>query len=97
MRSGSRKLFQGVLGALVLGALGFGATQTFAAPAAAAEARLCTREDLAECSAACREALGDGWRGRCTSNSLGQKSCECVQIVFPGGTSEHPTSPDSRS
>lgn len=97
MRSLTARVFQGAFGALVVGALGFGATQAAATPGAARDATYCTREDVAECGAACQEALGPGWWGRCTTYSLGQKSCQCIQIFPPGGTPAQSTSPDSRS
>lgn len=81
-----RVLGRGILGGLVVAALGFGVTQALASPGAQRDAAYCTREDAAACSAECQEALGAGWRGRCTTNSLGQKSCECIQIILPGGS-----------
>jgi hypothetical protein len=79
----STKVSRGVFGALMIGALGFGATQVMAAPAAAESGAYCTREDAAQCTLDCQAALGSGWRGRCTVNSLGQKSCQCIQFTFP--------------
>lgn len=80
----TRSLGRGVFAAALLGALGFGASQALASPGAAREAAYCTREEAAECNFACQEALGTGWRGRCTKTAYGQVSCQCVQVFLPG-------------
>lgn len=84
MQATNHKLVRSAFGALVLGALGFGASQALASPASPAAAAYCTREEAAECSLACMEAAGPDYRGRCTKTSFGTISCQCVQIVFPG-------------
>ena len=83
MRRPTRRVSQGVFNALMLGALGFGATQALASPAAPAAA-YCTREEAGECNVACQEALGPSYRGKCTKTSIGTVSCQCVQILLPG-------------
>ncbi|HEU0077961.1 MAG TPA: hypothetical protein VFQ76_09960 [Longimicrobiaceae bacterium] len=83
MQRPTRKVFRGVFNALMLGALGLGATQALASPAAPAAA-YCTREEAAECNWACQEALGPSYRGRCTKTSIGTVSCQCVQVILPG-------------
>ena len=74
---------RGIFAAAPLGALGFGTPQAMASPSVKAAA-YCTREEAAECNFACQEALGSGWRGRCTKTAYGQISCQCVQIFLPG-------------
>lgn len=84
MRRPTGKVLRGAFNALMLGAIGFGATQVLASPAAASTAAYCTREEAGECNAACQEALGPGYRGRCTKTSYGTVSCQCVQVILPG-------------
>jgi hypothetical protein len=81
----NRKLLRGAFNALMLGVLGAGASQALASPAAAAPAAAyCTREEAAECTYACQQALGSTYRGRCTKTSIGSVSCQCVQVLLPG-------------
>lgn len=79
MRRSTRKAFQGVLGALVVGALGFGASQALAAPAAAASADYCTRQDQSVCLDYCYDTYGEGYRARCTKDQFGFIECECYR------------------
>jgi hypothetical protein len=83
MRKGIRRGMRGVLGALVVGAMGFGATQALAAPGQAAAAGTCNRDEAGACNASCRETYGTGWVGQCYKNSWGHVSCGCVQLTFP--------------
>lgn len=85
MRRSNRKLLRGAFNALMLGAIGFGASEALASPAEAAPAAgYCTREEAAECTFACQQALGSSYRGRCTKTSIGTVSCQCVQVILPG-------------
>lgn len=49
MRSPARKLFHGVFGALVVGALAFGANEAFAVEGSLSDEPYCTSEDYAYC------------------------------------------------
>lgn len=83
MRKTIRRGVQGVLGALVVGAMGFGATQALASPGSTAAAGTCNRDEAGECTANCRETHGTGWVGQCYKNSWGHVSCGCVQLIRP--------------
>ena len=54
MRSPTRKVFQGVFNALMLGALSFGASQALAAPASPAVSYGCSIWQQADCTNWCR-------------------------------------------
>ena len=58
MRSPARKLFHGVFGALVVGALGFGAKEAFAVEGSLSDEPYCTSEDSAYCLEGCWELYG---------------------------------------
>ncbi|HEX2189586.1 MAG TPA: hypothetical protein VHG51_11840 [Longimicrobiaceae bacterium] len=73
MRRLTGKLFQGVFGALVVGALGFGASQAFAEGAAAALPGC----NLIECRAACTARYGEGTQAACVRTTTAQYVCQC--------------------
>lgn len=83
MRNPTRKAVQGVFGALMVGALGFGASQAFAAPGAGAAAGSCLKEETWACNAYCRETFGMSYIGRCNKNTFGHVSCGCIQLPSP--------------
>lgn len=73
MNSVNLKLARGILGALVVGALGFGATQALASPTQAGwPYGWCTEEEQTMCDNFCAPS---GGRGRCTN--FGVWHCEC--------------------
>lgn len=80
MRSSTARVFQGAFGALVVGALGFGATQALASPATT-EAASCTRQDQAVCLDYCFETYGPGYRARCYKEWTGHVDCECYPFT----------------
>jgi len=64
------KVRNGLLAASMLGALGFGATQALAAPAAAEEAAACTQQG---CNARCEAQFGPFASGFCENGV-----CQCA-------------------
>lgn len=80
MRSPGRKVIQGVFNALALGALGFGATQALASPAAAKAADYCTRQDQSVCWNYCYDNYGEEYRARCYKYN-GFIDCECYTLT----------------
>lgn len=77
MQHSIRKVSRGILGALVVGALGFGATQALASPAAAAR-EMCTKDERMTCHNYCNSLYGSGWLGECTSTEWGV-DCQCYR------------------
>jgi hypothetical protein len=74
MKALNLKLVRGTLGALVVGALGFGAAQALASPVQAAYYG-CTEWDAQACTDSCVAAYGPYARGRCTN--FGIYDCQC--------------------
>jgi hypothetical protein len=69
----TRMLRQGVFAAATIAALGFGATQAFAAPRAQADAaRVCSRGQHEMCHATCV------WYGYDRGWCIGDGLCECL-------------------
>lgn len=66
-------LRRGLLGIAVVGSLGFGVTQAFAAPAQASKRNMCSREMDAYCDYSCGL---DGLRGYCNGSGP-YMWCEC--------------------
>lgn len=80
-----RVLGRGVFAAALLGALGFGATQALASPAAATAADYCTRQDQSVCWNYCYDTYGEESRARCFKDDFGFIVCECYQAAATGG------------
>jgi hypothetical protein len=74
MRSPARKVFHGVFGALVVGALGFGASEAFAVEGSLSDEPYCTYGDYEYCMDGCWENFGRS--GSCQF-FYGIKMCNC--------------------
>lgn len=86
MRRPTRKVFRGAFNALMLGALGFGATQALASPAAPAAVVGCSKLEASECLWGCKEQFGSNYGGVCNKNVWGHVTCQCVELVPPSGS-----------
>lgn len=82
----SRFLGRGLFGGLVVAALGFGATQALASPAAPAAAGTCSKGDAWACIYGCKEEFGSDYAGQCSVDSFGHVTCHCYQMVAPTGS-----------
>ncbi|HEY0016126.1 MAG TPA: hypothetical protein VGC13_07390 [Longimicrobium sp.] len=86
MRLEHRVFARRIFGSLMAGAIGFGATQAFAAPTSNpgcsmndpefCEAPYCTWENDFWCAEGCRDAWGEGYTGAC-DYWYGMKTCAC--------------------
>lgn len=74
MRNPARKLFRIVFGTLVVGALGFGASQAVAEPVPAAATERCTSEMHSDCRGNC---IAEGYLGGRCIVQWGVTMCEC--------------------
>lgn len=74
MRNGKRKLFRGVFGAAVAGALGLGVGQAFAEPVLAAGSERCTSAMHSVCRDNC---IAEGFTGGRCDIAWGVTVCEC--------------------
>lgn len=84
MRSSRRKALQGVLNALMLGALGVGASQALAAPATAAVSDGCQTWQQTECTDWCRSRhpYNEYVVGECTSfGGSSYYECKCAMVL----------------
>lgn len=91
MRSPTRKVFQRVFNALMVGALSFGASQALAAPASAAVSYGCQTWQQTACTDWCRSMHGGNpfVVGECSSFG-GSSSYDCVCELVPDDEIDEP-------
>jgi hypothetical protein len=80
MNAVNLKLVRGIFGALVVGALGFGATQALASPTQA-EVDGCTEEQAQKCDNLCKSSWGPRAVGDCLGYRGEMHLCECGMTV----------------